>query len=365
MTPAGFVAGSRVPRASAVLSRFACLRREQRRWILESPLSTVRIELTDPAGVRLIGALGLPGSAAHRAREAGVSPGTVRAVLALLDTAGFLTTAEGADPSLAQWEFADLLLHARSRLGTHDQPIGARFGFRHRIAPLPALKRSTRPRAATIPLPRPEPERLARTDSPFAAVLEARRSTRKFSGTPLSMDELGEFLFRSARVRRVYPAGARQTYETTSRPYPSGGACYPLEIYLVARRCFGLAAGLYHYDPAGHALTPILRSQAAARRLMADAVGAVGAVGEQRAPQALLILSARFARVAWKYRSIAYATVLKDVGVLLQTMYLVAEAMGLASCAAGCGDAALLARTIGSRLYEESSVGEFLLGRTT
>ena len=88
------------------------------------------------------------------------------------------------------------------------------------------------------------------------------------------------------------------------------------------------------------------------------------AVGGRRAPQALLILSARFARVSWKYRSIAYATVLKDVGVLLQTMYLVAEAMGLASCAAGCGDAALLARTIGSRLYEESSVGEFLLGRT-
>ena len=197
MTPAGFVARSRVPRASAVLSRFACLRRAQRGWILESPLSTVRIELLDPAGVRLIGALGLRGSAAHRAREAGISPGTVRAVLALLDTAGFLTTAEASDPSLAQWEFADLLLHARSRLGTHDQPIGARFGFRHRIAPLPALKRSTPAHAEAIPLPRPDPERLARTDQPFAAVLEGRRSTRNFSGPPLSVDELGEIHWRS------------------------------------------------------------------------------------------------------------------------------------------------------------------------
>ena len=51
----------------------------------------------------------------------------------------------------------------------------------------------------------------------------------------------------------------------------------------------------------------------------------------------LLILGARFQRVSWKYASIAYSLTLKHVGVLYQTMYLVATAMGLAPCGVGCG----------------------------
>ena len=51
------------------------------------------------------------------------------------------------------------------------------------------------------------------------------------------------------------------------------------------------------------------------------------------------ILAARFPRIAWKYESIAYALTLKHVGVLYQTMYLTATAMGLAPCAIGGGDA--------------------------
>ena len=76
----------------------------------------------------------------------------------------------------------------------------------------------------------------------------------------------------------------------------------------------------------------------------------------------LLIVSARFARVAWKYESIAYALTLKHVGVLYQTMYLAATAMGLAPCGIGAGDADLFARAVGSDYYAETSVGEFLLG---
>ncbi|MFN8625359.1 MAG: hypothetical protein U0587_05185 [Candidatus Binatia bacterium] len=50
------------------------------------------------------------------------------------------------------------------------------------------------------------------------------------------------------------------------------------------------------------------------------------------------------------------------MGVLYQTMYLVATAMGLAPCAAGCGNADLFARAAGVDYYAETSVGEFLLG---
>ena len=59
----------------------------------------------------------------------------------------------------------------------------------------------------------------------------------------------------------------------------------------------------------------------------------------------------------------AYATILKDTGVLMQTMYLVAEAMGLAACAVGGGHSDIFARTAGTNYYEETTVGEFILGR--
>jgi SagB-type dehydrogenase family enzyme len=76
----------------------------------------------------------------------------------------------------------------------------------------------------------------------------------------------------------------------------------------------------------------------------------------------LIILSARFSRLFWRYESVGYALLLKDVGVLLQTMYLVATAMGLAPCALGSGDSDCFARATGLDFREESSVGEFLLG---
>jgi SagB-type dehydrogenase family enzyme len=76
----------------------------------------------------------------------------------------------------------------------------------------------------------------------------------------------------------------------------------------------------------------------------------------------LIILTARFQRLMWKYQSLAYALILKHVGVLYQTMYLVATAMGLAPCAVGGGNSDLFAQATGLDYYTETSVGEFLLG---
>jgi SagB-type dehydrogenase family enzyme len=79
--------------------------------------------------------------------------------------------------------------------------------------------------------------------------------------------------------------------------------------------------------------------------------------------QVVIVVSARFDRVMTKYGTGGYALILKDVGVLMATMYLVATAMELAPCALGGGDGELFARMIGSSFDEETSVGEFMLGR--
>src|SRR5581483_8781103 len=145
-----------------------------------------------------------------------------------------------------------------------------------------------------------------------------------------------------------------------ARPYPSGGANYELEVYVVARDCEGLESGLYHYDAGSHRLGALAGYSDDVAELIARA--ATGMASDANSMQSRLTITARFARVAWKYESIAYALVLKDVGVLLQTMYLSATAMGLAPCAIGSGDSDLFAAASGIDYYEETAVGEFALG---
>ena len=98
------------------------------------------------------------------------------------------------------------------------------------------------------------------------------------------------------------------------RPYPSAGAAYELELYLAADKCEGLARGFYHYDAGVHALVQI---EVQKQELEALLTGSQYAMGAPAPPQILITISARFARMSWKYSSIAYSLVLKDVGVLI------------------------------------------------
>jgi SagB-type dehydrogenase family enzyme len=77
----------------------------------------------------------------------------------------------------------------------------------------------------------------------------------------------------------------------------------------------------------------------------------------------LITIAARFGRVSWKYSSIAYALILKDVGVLTQTLYLMATDMGLGGCAIGIVNIDLFAKMTGLELHVEGPVGHFAIGR--
>ena len=77
--------------------------------------------------------------------------------------------------------------------------------------------------------------------------------------------------------------------------------------------------------------------------------------------EVLITLAARFGRMSWKYQGMAYAAILKHVGVMYQQLYLVATALGLAPCAIGAGNSDRFAAAAGTHYYEETSVGEFVL----
>ena len=225
-------------------------------------------------------------------------------------------------------------MHAASRGGLTDAPTWAAFPFAGVVPPLPAVKPQMS--GELIRLPIPDVARMTAADPPLVTVMEQRRSVRRYGG-PLTVGQLGEFLYRIGRVRSISgpDQGNPKAYETSNRTYPSAGGAYRPGIYPVVRECAGIAAGMYHYQPVEHALSALRPREAYLRRLLYRAYTANGG---QVVPQVLLVITSRFGRLSWKYRGIAYADTLRDVGVLYEAMYLAAIAMGLAPCALGSGD---------------------------
>jgi SagB-type dehydrogenase family enzyme len=365
----GFVFSARDFAADArfQLSRFAYCRREGDSMVIESPLSLARTILAGRTGAGLVAGLAQPRTGAGlSASVEGVSEGAADTFLNLLANAGVIAEVdpdgrlrEDDDPALMQWEFHDLLFHSRSRMGRHDYPFGGTFPFRGQVPPLPAVKPETS--GEVIRLYRADIASLEREDSGLTHVMEHRRSIREHGDPPINARQLGEFLFRVARVRQIREPDPEHGlhYQASSRPYPSGGASYDLELYVTVHDCTDIPAGLYHYDPQDHLLHKVSDRTRHVDMLLRDAQHAAAL---SSMPQVLITLASRFQRLSWKYRSIAYATTLKNVGVMYQTMYLVATAMELAPCALGGGNSALFAEAAGTDYSVESSVGEFILG---
>lgn len=342
----------------ARLSRFAAVRAVDGTLVAERPGGHAIVELY-PAAAGVLGALADWAPARHGAP--GLPPRAAYAVASLLAGAGLLAPGgpdddlESTDPALAQWSPADLWLHATSRCTRLGSGYGGSYPLAGRFPPLPALPdRRPGPR---IELPHPDLELAAKADPPFTQVLEDRRSVRSHDpAAPITLTQLAELLYRTARVRRVFDGEGQ---ELADRPYPCGGAVHELEIYPLITGCAGLPAGLWHYAASDHALERVAEPGPATAVLVA---GARAASQMQADPQVTLIISARFGRVMWKYQAIAYSLVLKHVGVLYQTIYLVATAMGLAVCALGGGDAADFAAASGLPYLAEGSVGELVVG---
>jgi SagB-type dehydrogenase family enzyme len=345
------------------LSRFAVLRRADEELVVESPTAYTRLVVEAPEVAALLARLVEACGVGELCADARLPAAVVADLLELLTSAGVAGVVDGdgrlpedADPVRAQREVHDVLLHWHSRKGLSGGQVGVFYPFRGRFSPLPAVKPVHRP---LITLPRPDLARLRKVDPPFAEVAEERRSVRSFSTGPLTPEQLGEFLYRTARVREEWPADDNVPYGRTGRPVPSAGASQDLEIYLTVTRCRGLAAGVYHYEPAAHGLTLVTSEREAMLRLVRDSCENLGTAS---VPQVVVTLAARFNRMAWKYRGLSYAATLKNAGVLCHAMYLAATAMRLGGCAAGSGNAVAFARATGFDVLEESSVGEFALG---
>jgi SagB-type dehydrogenase family enzyme len=348
-----------------VLSRFAFMRRRGDEMVLESPRAGALFKICDPKIAAAIAMLSTPRQIKALRRQEGF-PG-VELLALLLDCeilfkvgAGGesgLRLAEG-DHSLALWDFHDLLFHTRSTKGRHGNPLGGVYPYVGVISPVPAVRPSWPGKKVDL---RPISAAHLEATSPIAKLLRERHSTRSFDDQrPIALAELAQFLDGTARVLSRSNMKLDLDGDHIARPYPSAGAAYELELYVAINLCDGLARGFYHYDAGAHMLAPIDVPANELEALLAEAQDAIGAPA---APQTLITIAARFGRVSWKYSSIAYALVLKDVGVLTQTLYLMATDMGLGGCAIGITNIDLFAQMTGVEFHIEGPVGQFAIGR--
>lgn len=342
------------------LSRFACIRRSGDHLVVESPTACTKVTVCDARIGALLADLSQARSVDSLCRLDVLPPAVTREALQLLATMGVVGVADrdGVLPDdrdvAGQREFHDVLAHWHSRWGLAGEFIGARY--RDGFEPLPAIKPVD---GEVLPLPRPDLSRLKSADPPLAQVVEERRSVRWFGPGSLTLEQLGEFLYRVGRVRADLPPTADVPYGRTVRPYPSGGQSYDLEIYLTITGCDDLKPGIYHYEPELHGLTLVTEQRRSVIKMVRTSCLAMA---RPSVPQVLVTLASRFNRLSWRYRGLSYSLTLKNVGVLLQSMYLAATAMGLGGCAQGSGNSRDFAQIIGCDPMEESSVGEFALG---
>jgi SagB-type dehydrogenase family enzyme len=353
------------------LSRFAYLRRRSGEMILESPRSGALFRIGQPKIATALATLVKPQTITKLRQQEGF-PG-IELLALLLDCQILFRVeagsdglrAEEGDADLMLWDFHDLLFHTRSTEGRQANPLGGLYPYADVMPPPPAVRPAWPGKkidlgefTTTIRL----------TETTFATLLRARHSTRDFDNQqPITLAELARFLDRTARVLSKWQSPLDfgdgeegPPIDYTTRPYPSGGSSYELELYLAVAQCDGLSRGFYHYDADQHALMSIEVRPQDLETMLAAAEFAMDASGT---PQILVTVAARFGRVSWKYSSLAYSLILKDVGVLIQTFYMAATDTGLGGCAIGTNNIELFARMTGLDFHVEGPVGQFAIGR--
>lgn len=196
----------------------------------------------------------------------------------------------------------------------------------------------------------------------FQEVLANRRTVRTYGSSMLTFEQISQFLYSSAGVQSVCKDPGLG--EISRRPYPSGGARHPLEIYPICNEVSGLNKGVYYYDPLHHTLVLLKPADDHQERINQQVrYSTIPSINKD--PAVVFLITACFARTMWKYKNIGLSTILKDVGCLYQTMYLVATAMELAPCAIGGGMEWENSHWLGLNSLKESQVGCFILGTKT
>lgn len=170
----------------------------------------------------------------------------------------------------------------------------------------------------------------------FELILKNRKTERNFSNKPLSLDTLGALFFWSAGL--IHKSDSKK--KSFRRPYPSGGARFPVEIYLALFNGEGIKAGVYHYNFLEHSLELI---ECASPENLRQALP----YDFSKKAAGLVLLSFIGERTIKKYGSLGYKLGFIEAGHIGQNIYLVGASLGLGVLALGGMDYNMVHRELG------------------
>lgn len=154
-------------------------------------------------------------------------------------------------------------------------------------------------------------------------VMRSRRSVREFSGKKLLLSDLNGILHHSY--------GSYEWGHQNRRNLPSGGALYPLDLFVVSRNVEHLKPGaVYHYDPFRHGLA-CLHNEVDFEALNKAVL--LPEVSENAS--AYILITGSFWRSRFKYGQRALRFVLQESGHACQNLLLTATALHIDSCVFG------------------------------
>jgi SagB-type dehydrogenase family enzyme len=161
----------------------------------------------------------------------------------------------------------------------------------------------------------------------FDEAVLLRRSVRDFTSQPLQLGHVAKLLsFGNGVTGEVAtPDGRPQHF----RAAPSGGALYPVELYVASLVVEGLEPGVHHYDPVAHALELVRPGR------FADPLASLTYTPELASSAAVIVLTGVTVKSRVKYGERAYRFLLIEAGHIAQNVLLTATALDLGACPIG------------------------------
>jgi SagB-type dehydrogenase family enzyme len=157
------------------------------------------------------------------------------------------------------------------------------------------------------------------------SLFDSRRSAARFRNEPLRLDTVSGVL-SAIKVRRKKSVDAEGEFVVGARAYPSAGALYPVEAYLIPLAVEGLRPCSFYYCAARHVLqsTNVEFKATSLRSALIDADSLVDSAG------AIIVFTGLAERSAVKYGWRGYRYTLLEAGMA-------AYAVAIAACARGVG----------------------------
>jgi SagB-type dehydrogenase family enzyme len=190
---------------------------------------------------------------------------------------------------------------------------------------------------ASISLPKPS----SNGNVSVEKAIKERRTIRDFRDRTLPLANLSQLLWAGQGITDP---------KEKKRAAPSGGALYPLDIYVIVgeKGVEGIEAGIYRYLPQEHSI--LLISKGDRRKEIASA--SLWQSWMAKAP-VLFVITAEYKRITSKYgeRGVRYALI--EVGHVGQNLFLQAEALGLGAGIVGAFNDTEVSKVMGSSAQHE------------